>query len=551
MSFLATIFSQLTRTPDKRLLVEVHGSELRPFTAGAVAELVARARGFLSAAGVRPGDRVGLLAPNSAHWVAADLAILGHGAIVVPLYARQDPKELAGMMRDCAPTLLLVANDTLDAAMRAAWPDACRIARFDEVFAHAAAAEPPRELAAGDTVTLIYTSGTSGEPKGVIYTRANVDFMLPRTVESIGALTGSRGVDDRVFHFLPLCFAGSRIMLWTQLFRGNPVMLSTDLTQLKAEMAAADPHYYLNVPAVLERIRTGVGALLAERGGLAFALVRAAEEAYTRVRTKQSTLFDRVLLTLARWLVLSKIKQRIGPGLEFLVCGSAALAEETQRWFEMIGVPIYQVYGLTETTAIVTMDKPFQACPGRVGHVIPGVETKLGEDGELLVRGPNLFGGYWNKPEASAAALRDGWFHTGDQADFDASGNLRIVGRVKNLLKPESGHYVAPEPIEEKIREACPGVEHAVVIGHARPHLIALITGSVTDELIVRGLQRVNESLPHYKRIRAHVRVPEPFTPENGMLTANQKLRRAAIDARWKSAIDAAYLNSAPTQQQA
>jgi len=539
--FLETVFANLGKTPDKPLLVEVQGKALVPCAASAVMDLTARARGFLASCGIAKGDRVGLLAPNSARWVAADLAILAEGAIVVPLYARQEPRELAGMLRDCAPRLLLVADDKLEATMRAAWPDACRLARFDEVFAAAPRTAPPHAPGAADPMTIIYTSGTSGEPKGVVLTAANVDFMIPRTVEALGALNGSRGSDDKVFHFLPFCFAGSRIMLWTQLFRNNPVMISTDLTRLVEEMSAADPHYYLNVPAVLERIRNGVGQKVRERGGIGLALYRAGWEAWQRMRKNRVVVVDRLIYGLARWIVFSKIKRTIGPSLEFLVCGSAPLSEETQSWFEMLGVPVYQVYGLTETTAIVTMDTPQDAQAGRVGHAISGIETKLTEESELVLRGPNVFPGYWNRPEATAQAIRDGWFHTGDQAEIDAGGNVKIVGRVKNLLKPESGHYVAPEPIEERLREAAEGIEQAVVIGHGRPYLAVIVQGKADDATVEAAIGKVNADLPHYKRLKKFLRARETFTPENGLLTANQKLRRAAIETFHKDAIEGLY----------
>ncbi|MBI3272259.1 MAG: AMP-binding protein [Planctomycetes bacterium] len=520
----------------------MRGKALEPTSGTAAADLVGRARAFLAGAGVKPGDRVGLLAPNSARWVAADLAILAEGAVSVPLYARQEARELAEMLKDCGAALLLVADAELEAAVKAAWPEACRTVRFDDLFAaNAAATRPPHAIGPADPVTIIYTSGTSGEPKGVVLTRANVDFMLPRTAEALKALTGGRGSEDKVFHFLPFCFAGSRIMLWTQLHRGNPIRLSTDLTKLAEEMGAADPHYYLNVPAVLERIRNGVTEKVRERGGLGFALYNAAQEALRRVRAGRSGIADKLILAVARSMVFSKIKRTIGPSLEFLVCGSAPLAEDTQRWFEMLGVPVYQVYGLTETTAIVTMDRPGAAEPGRVGYALPGCEAKLTDDGELVLRGPNVFSGYWNRPDATAATIRDGWLHTGDQAEVDRNGNWKIVGRLKNLLKPESGHYVAPEPIEDKIRQACEGIDHVLLVGHGRAFLSAIVTGRADEQAVARAVEDVNADLPHYKRVRKFYLSKEAFTVENGLLTANQKMRRQVIEEHFKHALEELY----------
>lgn len=540
MSFHETIFAALSKAGDTEALIEIHGKEKRPVSARSVLGLVARARGALRRAGVKPGDRVALLAPNSAKWVAADLAILFEGAIVVPLYSRQDPKELAVMTRDCAPVLVLAEGPALADALRAAWPDACPIALFADVFAADPIEGPPRALAPTDAVTIIYTSGTSGEPKGVVLHRANVDYMLPQTLTSLRKIT-PEGRPDKVFHFLPFCFAGSRIMLWTQLYRGNPLMLSMDLQNLVQEMGTADPHYYLNVPAVLERIKNGVGKKIEERGGIALSLYRRGQDAFRKARRGEAGLVDRLALALAKKLVFSKIKQQVGPSLEFLICGSAALAEETQWWFELIGVRVYQVYGLTETTAIVTMDVPDDTRPGHVGHAIGGCEMKLSEEGELLVRGPNIFPGYWNRPQATAEAIRDGWFHTGDQCEIDAKGNLKIIGRVKNILVPESGHNIAPEPLEEKFMLGCPRAEQCMLVGHARPYLSIIVPGNVPDAEIEAGLEAVNAGVPHYKKIKKFIRVPEAFTIDNGLLTANQKLRRRAVEQRYKAEIDRSY----------
>lgn len=541
MSFIDTIFAAQRGLGNGPSLIEIHGKDHRPFSGRDVLDMVATVRGFLSAAGVKPGDRVALFAPNSARWAACDLAILAHGAIVVPLYARQDPKELAVMTRDSEPVLLIAADARLAAAIGEAWPEARRIAVYDEVFAAAPSDAPIHAVAEDAPVTLIYTSGTSGEPKGVITTAANVEYMIPQTARSINEITGARGAADKVFHYLPFCFAGSRIMLWTQLYRGNPLMMSTDLTNLVQELGAADPHYYLNVPALLERVKTGVYNKLRDRGGLAFGLYERGIAGAKAIAEGRAGLADRVNAAIARKLVFPKIKAQIGPSLEFLICGSAPLSDDTQRWFGLLGIPVYQVYGLTETTAIVTMDRPGQAVPGYVGHALPGLEVRLSDEGELQVRGPGIFPGYWNKPAATAEALQGGWLCTGDQAERDPAGNLKIIGRVKNILVPESGHNIAPEPIEQKVLEHLPGAEQAVLIGHARPYLALIVTGKVDGAAIQRAIDIVNAEVPHYRKIRKFHHVAEPFTIESGLLTANSKLRRRVIENHFRAALDQLY----------
>jgi long-chain acyl-CoA synthetase len=245
--------------------------------------------------------------------------------------------------------------------------------------------------------------------------------------------------------------------------------------------------------------------------------------------------------TLADALIYSSIKKKIGRNLRALICGSAPLAKETQLFFLMLGIRVLQVYGLTETTAICTMDDPRDFTPGRVGPAIPGIEMTLGEESEILVRGPNIFAGYWNKPEATARAMQDNWFRTGDQGAVDDKGNWAISGRLKNLIILNSGNNVAPEPIEEKVLFNLPAAQQCVVIGDGRSFLSALITGELSNAQVEKALEIVNADAPHYKRIHAFFVSPQALTVENGLLTANGKLKREAIAAHFTNEIEELY----------
>jgi long-chain acyl-CoA synthetase len=207
----------------------------------------------------------------------------------------------------------------------------------------------------------------------------------------------------------------------------------------------------------------------------------------------------------------------------------------------MLGIRVLQVYGLTETTAICTMDDPGRVEVGSVGPAIPGMEMKLGENGEIVVRGPNIFPGYWNRPEQTAEALGDGWFHTGDQGEVSPAGNWRIAGRIKNLIVLGSGHKLSPEPIESAIAKLLPEAQQVVVVGNGRGYLSALVTGRVTSEKVQAALDAVNPEMPHYKQVRAFVVLAEAFSIENGSLTANGKLKRDVIAEQRKSEIDDMY----------
>ena len=234
-------------------------------------------------------------------------------------------------------------------------------------------------------------------------------------------------------------------------------------------------------------------------------------------------------------------KKMIGSNLRALICGSAPLNVDTQLYFNMLGISVLQVYGLTETTAICTMDDPRHVEPGRVGPAIRGIEMKLGENEEIIVRGPNIFPGYWNRPQETANSLREEWFHTGDQGEADEEGNWRIIGRIKNLIILGSGHNIAPEPIEDELLRHLPGAQQVVLVGNGRGYLSAIVTGSITREQVQSAVDAVNPDLPHYKQVRAlHVH-PELFTIENGLLTANGKLKRDLIATRLQNEIEEMY----------
>jgi long-chain acyl-CoA synthetase len=292
---------------------------------------------------------------------------------------------------------------------------------------------------------------------------------------------------------------------------------------------------------LLERVRVGIEDQLAKKGGIALTIFTRGKAGWFRAQSGKSGLVDNMWIALAVAIVFPAIKKKLGPALKALICGSAPLAKETQLFFMMIGIPVLQVYGLTETTAICTMDHPNNVTPGRVGLSIPGIEMRLGENDEILVRGPNIFPGYWNRPADTARAIQGGWFYTGDQGEIDDGGNWAIIGRIKNLIIPASGHNVAPEPIEEVIVRNLPGAQQCVLIGNGKSFLTALVTGDVTDNQVADVLESVNSRLPHYKRVRAFHITTEPFTMENGLLTANGKLKRDAITSRYREQIDDLY----------
>jgi long-chain acyl-CoA synthetase len=561
MNFLENIFSRLNQAAGRVLLAEAHASgSPRPLSAIGLpralstsgdrtatgAELLAQiaaARVFLRGSGLAKGDRCALVAPNSIRWAALDLAILAEGLIAVPLYARQVPAELIAMMRDAGAGLVCCGDSALRDSIAAAWPDAPPFALFDEIFATPAPAATlaPVSLGPNNTIAIIYTSGTSGEAKGVMLTVGNLDHMLSCTTARLDELMGPRDVADRVFHYTPFCFAASWILLLSCLSRNSVLTLSTDLTKLADEIRNASPHYFLNVPLLLERMRARIMDNLRERGGVIAKIFDNALAAWFRLDAKSSRPWDFFWLGLAERLIFPTIRKRFGPNLRALICGSAPLARETQLFFMMLDIPVLQGYGLTETTGICTLDDPAHIEPGRVGPAVPGIEMKLGEDNEILVRGPNIFLGYWNRQGETGRVLRDGWFHTGDQGDVDANGKWRVTGRLKNLIILNSGHNIAPEPIEEELSRTLRDAQQVVLVGNGRSFLAAIVTGDGARAEIESQMERLNATLPHYRKIRMIHAVQEPFTIENGLLTANGKLKRDAIAARYREEIERMY----------
>jgi len=541
-NFLENLFDQLRKAADRVVMREVRGAEFVSVSGRELLDQVARIRAFVRQNGLQPRDRCALLGPNSIRWTALDLALMAEGAIVVPLYSRQAPAELAVMMKDCRPRFFFVSDAALGEGVAQAWSEAPRLVSFDEALGHVPAdpgSDAPNPRNEDDLVTIIYTSGTSGEPKGVCLNTRNLNHMLSCTTGWMDRLDWKDREPMHVFQYLPCNFAASWIVMLSCLTRETVLTLSTDLNKVADEIRLSAPHYFFNVPTLLERVRRGVEDAIAKRGSTIRMVYRKASEAWKREPEGQG---GGLWLTLGRALIFDKIRARFGGNLRGLVCGSAPLAAETQEFFAMLGIPIWQVYGLTETCGICTMDDPqIPSEPGRVGQAVPGIDLMVGENDEIVVRGPNIFPGYWNRPEETAAALKGAVFHTGDQGEVNSKGNWRISGRIKNLIILNSGHNIAPEPIEEEIAQRLGGAQHVVIVGNGRGYLCALITGTAEANAAQAAIDQVNTELPHYRQVRNFSIVKDAFTPESGLLTANGKVRRDVINSRFREEIERLY----------
>ncbi len=543
-TFLENLLNRLHRTGDQVVVREIHGDQFTSVNARELLVQVGRVRSYLRSLGLQAGERCALLGANSIPWIAVDLALMAEGAIVVPLYARQAASELASMMKDCGPRFLFVSDAELGASVAKVWPDAPPRITFAEALTKTPRGEEilgaPDVRGDGDLVTIIYTSGTSGEPKGVCLNIGNLNHIVSCTTEWIDRLDWNSNEPIQVFQYLPFNFAASWIVMLSCLSKKTVLTLSTDLNKLADEIRLSAPNYFFNVPTLLERVRRGAEDTLSKRGAGIPRIYRSAVEAWRKRQEGQSG--GGFSLFLARMLIFGKIRARFGGKLRGLVCGSAPLAPETQDFFAMLGIPIWQVYGLTETCGICTMDDPrLTSEPGRVGQAIPDIDLMVGENEEIVVRGPNVFPGYWERREETARALQGGVFHTGDQGEVNSKGNWRISGRIKNLIILNSGHNIAPEPIEQKIAQHVGTAQQVVIVGNGRGYLCALVTGTVEASAVQSAIDHVNTDLPHYRQVRNFVIFKEAFTPERGLLTANGKLRRDAINAQFREEIEQMY----------
>ena len=548
-NFLQSIFSRLAASPGRLVLREVRGDQFVSVTAGELLALVDLARQFFRAQQIPAGERCGLIASNSIHWIAADLALMAEGIVVVPLYHRQTAGELAGMLKDCQPRLVLTGDDETSEALRAAWPQVPRPVPLATIFPNP---KPPSGTpvlcarADNDLLTIIYTSGTSGEPKGVCLNVGNLNHMTGCTTERLNQLMRTATAAEQIFLYAPMNFAASWMLMLSAFLRESVLTLSTDLNKLADEIRLSAPHYFLNVPTLLERVKRAVEDNLAKQPAPIQSLYKKTREAWLRQDAGRAKTFDGFTIALGRKLIFSKIKARFGPNIRALICGSAPLAPETQQWFLMLGIPVLQAYGLTETTALCTLDDPrLPVEPGYVGPAVPGLEMQLAENDEIVVRGPNIFAGYWKRPEETAKVLRDGWFHTGDQGQVNASGNWRIIGRIKNLLVLTTGHKFAPEPIEDQLAQLLPAAQQIALIGNGRSYVTMLVTGKLAPAAVQSAIDKINPDLPHSRQIRNVQILPEPFTPDSGLLTANGKLKRDAIAKRYDAEIQSMYARKA------
>lgn len=540
----------------------------------------------LIALGMEPADKVALISHNNrCEWNIMDHAIMQAGGIDVPIYPTMTEADYSFILNHSESRFCVVSNQELYDKVMSVKKD---IPGLQEVFvferecsgrhwseivdagsdAHQAELEKRMEAAEPeDLATIIYTSGTTGTPKGVMLSHRNIVLNILNSIPRIPPQLHEE--QYRVLSFLPVCHIFERMLHYLYMYIGANIYFAESLETIKEDLAQSQPTVFTAVPRLLEKFYDGIVLKGRAAGGVKAAIFNWALQLALRWEPDgQNGGWYEWQLGLARKLVFSKVKTALGlDNIRAVACGSAALAPRLARFFNAAGIPVYEGYGLTETSPVVTVNSdviPGMMRVGYVGKLIDGVEVKFGGDGEILVRGHNVMMGYYKDPEKTDEVISDGWFHTGDIGKFD-DGFLKITDRKKEMFKTSGGKYVAPQLLENAIKASL-FIEQVMVVGEGKQHPSALVVpdpvaleewckrknhpfpgmdGIAQDAEIVKRIesdvQKLMEPFAKWERIKVIRVLSNPFSIENGELTPTMKLKRKPIRERYREVIDSIY----------
>ncbi len=579
---LTELFRAVVAFDKPDCLLHKVGGIYQPVSTRDLAHRVRSLAGTLERWGVRPGDRVALMADNGPHWATVDFAVLALGAADVPVYSTLLPEGAAYVVRDSGAKIVFVQGEKRLAGLWALRHELPGVERFVAIDCEAGQTEAVRfedAVAAGadtpqpeferwldraqpdDLATLIYTSGTTGDPKGVMLSHGN---LASNASACCAVLPIQR--EWVALSFLPLAHSFERTLDYCFFARGATIAYAESVQTVMKNVAEVRPHVFGSVPRLYEKIRAGFLEKLEQSSGLERRVIGWALERGRRALPERLAFEAPGLATrLADRLVFSKLKATLGGRFEYAISGGAPLGKELAEFFWAAGIPLLEGYGLTETSPVVAVNTPEAVRLGTVGRPIPGCELRFAADGEIVVRGPNVMQGYYNKPEASDEVLdADGWFKTGDIGTLDAGGFLSITDRKKELIVNAYGKNIAPAPLEGDLK-AGRFVSQAMVVGDRRPFLSALLVpnfealahwgaahGRQGDpsgwlaEPEVRALfqteiERVNAHHERYEQIRAFELLAREWTLEAGEITPTMKLKRKVITAGNRELLDRLY----------
>ena len=572
------------------LMYKNEENEYEGITYGEVNELVSRVAASLAKLGIKKGDCVAIYSRNRPEWPISDLAILKLGGIVVPIYQTLPASTVAYIMNDSGSRVVFVENGELFSvidAIRSKIPCLTHIVVFDPLelddqkdclsFSdlQGDAKKPIDQSLFGDLATttkddpatIVYTSGTTGEPKGAVLSHGNI---VSNAFTAMGRFRYTS--DDVTLSYLPLCHMFERTCgNYTFLFAGGRIAYAKDMTSIVEDIKKIQPTILIAVPRIIEKVHEAVEKKVLESSLIRRKLVLAAIGTLNQyANLKYKSLIIPFSLRIKRFFydiaVASKFRKIAGSNLRLLVSGGAPLDRRIAKTLYVLGFNILEGYGLTETSPVVCSNSLDDNRLGTVGKPLEGVEVKIGENDEILVRGPNVMMGYLNKPVETARAIdEEGWLHTGDQGRFDESGNLIITGRIKELIVTSYGKNVPPVPIEAKIMRS-DYIEQAVLFGDNRKYVTALIvpqreyierwarernlSAANYEELLkkeeIRGLlaeeiEKATADVPNFAKVKVFELVPDVFTVDNHLLTPTLKLRRGKIFDRYRADINSMY----------
>ncbi|HUN63290.1 MAG TPA: long-chain fatty acid--CoA ligase [Candidatus Sulfotelmatobacter sp.] len=568
---LNDIFAGIVERGSARVMMVRQQGAWVDLTANELRVLVVSMARALRDWGVRKGDRVAILSENRAEWAITDFAVLQLGAVVVPIYPTLAPNQVGYILSDSGACVVVVSTKPqLEKVLSIQTQTVVKhIAVMDQVETNQAInmqslceehqAQTDADLQAGassltpdDLASIIYTSGTTGVPKGVKLTHGNLTSNMRYSLDGFDV-----GPQHISISFLPLSHVTARHADLTLLYHGVTLAYCPFIEDLPKTLLEVRPHILIGVPRVYEKIYVQIqqnAKVLPKQAVYRWALAvgRSHLPQILSGETPTSPTW-----TLANKLLYSKVRERLGGRVEFFVSGGAPLGTELAQWFAMIGIRIHEGYGLTETSPVIALNSPCAHRLGTVGRPLPNVEVRIAADSEILVRGPSIFRGYWNKSEETADAFVDGWFKTGDIGHLDQDGFLVVTDRKKDLLKTSGGKFVAPQPIENSLKlNALVG--EAIVLGDRRRYPAVIISPrfalledwahanhiacSSRETLVanpkVKALyedivSQINRNLGRHEMLKKILLVSQEFTTADGTLTPTMKIRRKVIEERY------------------
>ncbi len=586
------IEKRVEKSPDRPALLHSVGGKWESLTWLEFDEITNHIAHGLMAMGLEPGQSVAILSRSRLEWVLADIGIIKAGCCSVPIHANSLPEQIEHILTDsnsraiffesekdssnvrckaCGEKVqnLIVMRGPAKSDDETSWQDLIAMGKAHKAEFPGSISSRQKKLKASSLATLVYTSGTTGMPKGVMLTQANIVFQS----EALAAVMESViGPDDIHLMCLPLSHILARSIVFAGITTGYANAFCTSLEAIDREMREIRPTFITVVPLILEQFHSSIRDEMNSRNPITRLVLkwsRGVEGKVAKNKMEHIPLPPSLAVTDVinkRFILGPGISERFGGRLKFFISGGAPLARSIAEFFESIGILVLEGYGLTENVGAANVNRPDRYRFGTVGPPVVGVEELIADDGEILIRGPNVMAGYFNQPEATAEVLdENGWLHTGDIGHFEDGGFLKVTGRKKDIIVTSGGKNVSPQNIERRLR-ASKYIQQAMVVGDNRRYLTALVSldhenlqkfaedeGLALDkieelashprirELVQREIDSCNRRLASFETIRRFTILPTPLSLDAGELTPTNKIRRQQVEVRYADLIETMY----------